>query len=55
MISCDPTGNDDMSSVAWPPVSVPVPIEVEPSMNVTVPVGVSVPEVGDTVAVNVTD
>ena len=36
-------------------LSVPVPKEVEPSMNVTVPVGTVVPEAGVTVAVNVTD
>jgi hypothetical protein len=35
--------------------SVPVPITVVPSLNVTVPVGVPVPEVTETVAVNVTD
>jgi hypothetical protein len=43
-------------NVATFPLSVPVPNDVVPSMNVTVPVGVPAP--GDTtltVAVNVTD
>ena len=35
-------------------LSVPVPSVVVPFMNVTVPVGVAVPEVGATVAVRVT-
>ena len=37
--------------VALPPLRVPVPSTVDPSVNVTVPVAV----MGDTVAVNVTD
>ena len=45
-----------MSNVAIPPDRVPVPSGAEPSLNVTVPVGVpAAGEVGDTVAVNVTD
>ena len=35
-------------------MSVPVPSVVDPSLNVTVPVGVGVPDAGVTVAVNVT-
>lgn len=42
-----------MVKVAVPALSVPVPIEALPSMNVTVPVGV--PELLPTVAVNVID
>ena len=50
-----PRINPDVLNVAIPePFSVPVPRIVDPSSNVTVPVGV--PEPGDvTVAVNVTD
>lgn len=36
-------------------LSVPVPIEAPLSRKVTVPVGTMVPEVGETVAVKVTD
>src|SRR5467141_810036 len=41
-------------NVAIPPLSVPVPSAVAPSLNVTVPVGMPEPEAGFTVAVNVT-
>jgi hypothetical protein len=41
-------------NVDVPPLSVPVPRTVALSLNVTVPVGVPVPEAGFTVAVNVT-
>lgn len=45
-----------MVNVATPPLSVPVPIGLPPSRNVTVPVGVPVPgATADTVAVKVTD
>ena len=46
-----------MLRVVWPePFNVPVPSVVEPSMNVTMPVGMPEPgAVADTVAVNVTD
>ena len=53
MIVCPPALSADVESVATPPDSVPVPRVAVPSLNVTVPVGVPVPEV--TVAVNVTD
>ena len=44
----------EVENVAWPPLSVPVPIVAAPSLNVTVPV--AVPPMRDvTVAVNVTD
>ena len=43
-----------MANVAAPPLSVPVPSGAAPSLNVTVPVGVPVPEAGFTEAVNVT-
>src|SRR6266481_9061860 len=41
-------------NVAIPPLSVPVPSAVAPSLNVTVPVGMPEPEAGFTVAVKVT-
>ena len=52
-----PTDNADVLNVATPePFSVPVPSVVEPSMNVTVPVGVPEPgALAVTVDVNVTD
>ena len=52
-----PTDNAEVLSVVWPePFSVPVPRVVEPSMNVTVPVGTPEPgALAATVAVNVTD
>ena len=53
---CFPTANVDVVKVALPEeFKVPAPIDVAPSRNVTVPVGV--PELGEvatTVAVNVT-
>ncbi len=45
-------------NVACPPLSVPVPSVVPPSLNVTTPVatvGIVAPTFGDTVAVKVTD
>src|SRR2546427_3472944 len=43
-------------NVAWPPLSVPGPSVVAPSLKVTVPVGVPAPgETALTVAVRVTD
>ena len=51
-----PRASADVVNVATPPLSVPVPIGLPPSRNVTVPVGVPVPgATGDTVAVKVTD
>src|SRR6185437_13762631 len=51
-----PTARADVLKVAIPPVSVPVPIGLAPSRNVTVPVGVPAPgATAETVAVNVTD
>ena len=45
-----------MVNVAWPELSVFVPIGVPPSLKITVPVGVPVPgAVAVTVAVKVTD
>jgi len=52
VILWDPVVNADVINVAVLPLSVPVPIFVAPSKNVTVPVGV--PEAVDTVAVKVT-
>jgi hypothetical protein len=49
-MKCVPSDRLEMDSDAIPPLSVPVPSEVDPSRNVTVPVA---PE-GDTIAVNVT-
>ena len=51
-----PTANAEVVNVAMPPLSVPVPIGLPPSRNVTVPVGVPAPgATGETVAVKVTD
>jgi hypothetical protein len=51
-----PVVRDDVVNVACPEaLSVPMPIVVVPSSNVTVPVGVPVPLLGVTVAVKVTD
>jgi hypothetical protein len=56
VIECDPTERAAVVNVAFWPLSIPVPIGVVPSMNVTVPVGVPPPgKTGLTVAVNVTD
>jgi hypothetical protein len=49
-----PADNDDVVSIALPPFKPAVPRGVEPSVKVTVPVGVRVPTVGVTVAVKVT-
>src|SRR5262245_38696137 len=50
-----PPGRELVAKVATPEeLTVPVPREAEPFRNVTVPVGVPDPEVGLTVAVNVT-
>ena len=52
-MECDPAERFDLVMVACPLRSVPVPIDIVPSLKVTVPLGV--PEVtGLTVAVNVT-
>lgn len=51
-----PAANAEVVSVATPPVIGPVPMELPPSRNVTVPVGVPVAgKVAATVAVKVTD
>ena len=51
-----PADRAEVVKVAMPPLSVPVPIGLPPSRNVTVPVGVPVPgATGETVAVKVTD
>jgi hypothetical protein len=50
VIECVPAVENDVASVAFPELSVPVPSEVAPSMKVTVPVAV----VGETDAVSVT-
>ena len=55
VIECEPTISAEEVNVATPDDSAPVPNVVVPSLNVTVPVGVPVPDVGVTVAVNVTD
>src|ERR1041385_3770440 len=54
---CDPTARDVVLRVAWPArLSVPVPIVLLPSVNVTVPEGAPAPgAVAVTVAVNVVD
>ena len=51
-----PMANADVVNVATPPLSVPVPMGLPPSRNVTVPTGVPAPgATGETVAVKVTD
>ena len=56
MILFEPTASDAMDKVATPDERVPVPIVVEPFLNVTVPVAVPAPgAVAATVAVKVTD
>ena len=51
-----PTASAEVVNVAMPPLSVPVPIGLPPSRNVTVPTGVPDPgATAETVAVNVTD
>ena len=53
-MECVPTDKEAVVKEALPELwRVPVPIVVDPSLNVTVPVGV--PEVAVTVAVKVTD
>ena len=55
VIECDPVERLEIASVATPlELSVADPRLVLPLKNVTVPVGVPVPEVALTVAVNVT-
>lgn len=54
-MECEPTDKEEDVNVASPLVSVCVPSVFEPSLNVTVPVGVPPPAAGDTVAVKVTD
>jgi len=50
-----PGASANAVNVAIPPLSVPVPIGLPPSRNVTVPVGVPDPgATGEIVAVNVT-
>ena len=50
-----PLDRVDVVVLAVPPLSVPVPMVVAPSLNVTFPVGVPAPgETGATVAVKVT-
>ena len=54
-MECDPTDSDEVVKLAWPVAIVSVPNTVEPSLNVTVPVGT--PLLGGfefTVAVSVT-
>ncbi len=51
-----PTARAEVVNVATPPLSVPVPMGLPPSRNVTVPVGVPAPgATAETVAVKVTD
>src|SRR5438552_2974765 len=55
-VECAATDSAVALNVACPPLSVPVPSVVVPSLNVTVPVGVPAPPpLGLTVAVKVTD
>ena len=51
-----PAVRAEVVNVATPPLSVPPPIELPPSRNVTLPVGVPTPgATAETVAVKVTD
>jgi hypothetical protein len=50
VIGCEPTARVDIFNVAFPPLRLPVPIDVPLSLNVTVPVAA----LGLTVAVKVT-
>lgn len=54
-MECEPTDSDDVANVACPFASGTVASVVEPSVNVTVPVGVPLPEEGVTETANVTD
>jgi hypothetical protein len=55
VIDCVPAAREVVLKEAAPlPLSVAVPSAVVPSMKVTVPVGVVVPDAGETMAVNVT-
>jgi hypothetical protein len=51
VIECEPAASTEVENVAWPALSVAVPMTLAPSNNWTVPVGVPVPV---TVAVKVT-
>jgi hypothetical protein len=54
VIECVPAVSVEIDMLATPFVTVPVPIVVEPSLNVTVPVSDGVEPEGRIVAVNVT-
>ena len=55
VIEWTPTDSVDVENVATPPLRVPVPSTAEPSMKLTVPVGVPLPgDVAFNVAVKVT-
>ena len=54
-IECEPTDKPAIVNVAAPPLTVPVPKTVAPSINVTVPVDAGRPPGVITVALNVTD
>jgi hypothetical protein len=54
VIECAPAARAEVMKVAWPELSMPDPMLTLPSKNTTEPVGVPVPDVGATVAVNVT-
>jgi hypothetical protein len=51
---CEPNASVDVINVATPEARFAVPMELAPSLKVTVPVGVPEPDFGATVAVNVT-
>jgi hypothetical protein len=55
VIKCGPALKAAVAKVALPALSVPVPSRMLPSRKLTAPVGVPVPENGETVAVKVTD
>jgi len=51
---CEPAASVEVENVAAPLFTVAVPSEVVPSLNVTVPVGLPLPDCAVTVAVNCT-
>jgi hypothetical protein len=54
VIECTPALNAGVFKFAWPALRAVVPRLVDPSKKVTVPVGVPVPDNGETVAVKIT-
>ena len=51
---CEPVVREEVEKDAVPELRVPVPIALAPSLKVTLPAGVPLPDCGATVAVKVT-